>query len=403
MFLKKLDVKLKYFSIDENIYKFQKVEIQKPLVKVSSTEGDSYNFDFLIDMFFSESESEDSETIQTAIDTFIIENAEFIYRNETDNVKSATAQIDFDNLNIEKFNLYVTDIQYGDSFKLSIDSLNFREQSGFMTDSLRFNFSACGRQATISDFMLNTPFSKIDVPVLLAEFPGGVGECEFEFPQSQIHIYNSVLHSKDLAFFEKRFSNSNTKYEFYALGKKTGNTYLFDEINIESGKTILRTKASFYSNFTSDDFYALIMIDSFYTTPDAVRSFPIAEFSGDSLNIPNELSQIKYLSLQGSVLYKSDSIIVSIKPKSNVFTAEADFSILSSKKFTIVQGTNKINILQADSLIAVEDISVSALSSKFKILVKPDNTVYSKADFTHSICPECLPILYPDFVKRKGS
>lgn len=173
LYVANLDAGFNLFKLLNKKLLIHSVKVDDFNIRVSRDSiGSSFNFQFLIDAFASDSPSSDSSAMQIEIDKLILKNGNLSY-NVLSEPYLADSLFDVNHILIQNLqaDIHLPSIDL-ENLKTDIANLSFTEKSGFRLDDLHFNLKSKQKVIALNDFVLRLPHSELQMEDAKLDYTG---------------------------------------------------------------------------------------------------------------------------------------------------------------------------------------------------------------------------------------
>ncbi len=172
------------FGLQANIYK--------------KSPNAAYNFQFVVDSLSSKDKTTHTP-LDLRIQSLVIRNGEVNY-NEWYHARQHT--FDVHHIKVNKLSTHIVlEHLTDDAIALQLKNTSFKEQSGLEVDHLSFDFNADKHHATLSQFDLRLPQSRVQIPSLQATYRIEQGKLVGSSLNYNLDLKNLQLSPADVACF----------------------------------------------------------------------------------------------------------------------------------------------------------------------------------------------------------
>ena len=208
LYSKTIKASLFWFNREENSLILQRVSLDNALLNFYTDSTGAMNLTSLLDKLSSDTSStEGGESMGIEIRNLSLINSTF--RLSEFNPPVVDFGINFSDLNLRNMNLDARDFgMFGDTIRLTINSLSFKEKSGFNAENLRSEFSMSSKHIAFDKLRVKAEGSNLQLPYLRLNFDGWDKLSDFfNGVKLDIDIRQSYLTTNFLSYFVPELQN----------------------------------------------------------------------------------------------------------------------------------------------------------------------------------------------------
>ena len=253
------------------------------------------NFQFVLDSLASKEPSQTS--LDLRIQSLVVRNGAISYHrfgvNQTPGLFN-THHIDLKNLSAHLMLNTLTD----DSLSLNVKKLTFLEQSGLHLKSLTFKLQAGKQQATLSDFSVQLPQTKLLIDRLTARYTMKNGAIDASSLHFDINLKPSDITPSDIACFIPELKNFENRISIVgnASGSRSDITVNSLHVNSATGSIGLKGNGSIRQLHGTPSWQ--LHIDDMKLSADGIQ-FLAHNLEGKRLEVPLEIVRLGNIRFQG--------------------------------------------------------------------------------------------------------
>ncbi len=237
--IKELQIDVKKIKRKKNMLSFDKLVMDSAFINITKYKEDSVvNWQFIADNLSSDDTVNVIDTIPLRIsvaDLRII-NSGFVYQDQ--HRIPRTGQIDFDNINISRFNLSLNDfLMLGDTVSALIKRISLYEQSGFVLHDFQSDFKMSSSGMHAKDLKILTGNSDLSLDLIF-------DYKDFTYFNDFLHrmkiisrINESVLDMNDLGYFAPELYGMHNVLTFSCNVKGSIDNLRVKQFKLEFGKS----------------------------------------------------------------------------------------------------------------------------------------------------------------------
>lgn len=299
---RELSAKFSRFNYRERRIGFSLIRLDGANIGVKRyKEPRTYNFDYLIDYFSSES-ADTSATKPWSVQIKAIDLAASHLRYRDLKYLDPAKGIDWEDMELFDVNARITDLQpLSDSIKFTIDRMSFRERTGFELKSLRSEVLVSPVFMQYEKLAIKTLRSNIDADIRFAfesfeDFSDFISKvrCKGSFRSSQLDF-------RDLAYFADELRNVNRSVRF--SGNVNGVVERFKARNLEvfyTDKTYFKGNLNMTGLPDFDETYMEVDVADLALNTTELGTLPSWPFDSlKTLNMPAEALRLGLVSFKG--------------------------------------------------------------------------------------------------------
>jgi len=365
---------------------FEKAIIEKPYIAlVRYRNEEELNFKFLADYFSSSdtSTSVEKSNWKYKIDALKLLDAHFIY--QLDSKDTAKSGIDFNHINLSELNTDIRDINIiGDTIRVDIANLTFKDRSGFNVKSMQTILSFTPSFLSFNNTKIITPDSELNFNLSFnyKNFNNDMNEF-FSKVDSRLTFNQSRLNLKDLAYFVHDLAGMNLIINISADFKGKLNNLKGKNLVIKAGNsTYFKGSLAMTGLPVVNETFINADIQEFYSTRNDVQSIRLPDQSGGHyIKFPDELISL------GNIRYKGKftGFLNDFVSYGNLYT---DIGMLTTD--IRLKNDTENGVISYNGKIGAENFNIGKLLSKEEILgnVSLDATIagsgfdFNKANIT---------------------
>lgn len=201
------------------------------------------NFQFVLDSLASKEQKESK--LDLNINSLVIRNGSVKY--DQWDIPSTNNRLNLSHLDISGISGHaMLDKLTGDSLKLRLKRLEFKEKSGLDIRSLAFDLNASRHSASLKNFRLSLPRSQVNIPHLIAQYEFAGKQIDLNSIVLDGSIDNTDIQLADLTFFERRLQSFNDRISLSATFQGTSKSFNLKQLNINSEKRNIHLVANGY-------------------------------------------------------------------------------------------------------------------------------------------------------------
>ncbi|MBN1597691.1 MAG: translocation/assembly module TamB [Bacteroidales bacterium] len=276
--------------------------------------------------------------------------------------------IDFTNLHLDQFNLVVKDMMaFADTVRLSVESLNFIDKSGFALNDLEGEMDMCKTHLWFDNITIQTALTEIEAEKIhmdFSKFKDFQTDALFEKVTFDMKFKESNVNLFDIGFFSDLFWNNFQSVTLLGgfngpLSNFKGNQFIigWGESSFIQGNLDINGLPDINETFLIFD------LNRMFATMSDLKSF---NFPGNkSLEIPSVLKKFNSFSYKGNFTGFFNDFVAQGKLTSNLGNIYTDVlfapDTLNQVRFSGLIRTNGFNIGHLmESNSSVGDISIDA-------------------------------------------
>ena len=272
--IKMLRAKIFLNDLFEGKIHLDRVALRNAEVNLIQYEGEEdFNFQFLADVFSSDTEKEESTTpMALQVDHVRVGNLDFVLWNQNSDEPESIEQkaMDFAHLDLDSIYLDVNNLVImGDSIHAVLEMLKAKEMSGFILKMMQSDVVVCQKGIFLTDLQLETNNSLIhtDLNMLFngfGAFQSFVDSVRFDatiYPTdvmlSDIGVFSPVLYEMpDKVYFQGRFTGPIAHFMVSDMNVRIGKSTTFQgnismhPLDFNNGEHVMNIKKM---RFTYDD------------------------------------------------------------------------------------------------------------------------------------------------------
>jgi len=322
-YTKEFKVNISSFRLSNNYLRLSEISIAKPKANISYDTAGVSNFQFIIDEFAS-TDSTQIDTVQTnstfeiEVDKLKITNASLVFEQQTDSVLNLPKNVFNPNLiKIKDLNLLISNIESSTTNNsLEINSFSFNESSGLSLKNLVMKVQVEENKIHISDFILQTPKSKIELAKLkVIDF----ADSTRGFPKFSVQILEgSHVSAQEFAYIDTSFNSLTEKIYFSGDIFGSQKRLIVNKLNITSGNYTSLTMNGGLIDVNSPELKYYLAIKELKTTRDAIATNSFNSEKFFKFEIPSELPGLEEVSLEAEIYGDLKSAELSGLLKTNI-------------------------------------------------------------------------------------
>ena len=376
LYVDKFNISISNVGIRKEILTLKKIHIKNLVSYIKSDTAGVMNYQFIIDAF----ESEDTTTTETSesnwklkCDRIIIDNSQVSYYMP-DTVASSENILNPNDIKITDFNFYAKHFFYaGNSIMLDIDSLRFKEKSGFTLNDIKSKIFYGENRIDLNELQVITGNSKLYFNKLKFGYENlDAFNDFFNLVKMDIRVADStIIGFKDASYFSGDAKNLNQKISLETKLRGTLSDLTVEKFIVKYGnRTKLATnlKIKGLPDINNTDFN--INIDTLSTSINDILSFKDAK-NKSFVPLPSSLKYLGDMFLSAKI----SGTIHKTSIKSNLNTGIGDIkSYFLIKQDTINKSTNINGNFIGKDLI-VSDVIENKDVGRFNLTDTVDMTI----------------------------
>jgi len=232
-----LNINIKLLNLKDQLLELKETQLSDATIKIKYLQKDScLNLKFIIDYFSSTDTAAKGSEWVFIPGEFALKNITFSYIDET-NTNSDKNHIDYKNLGITELDGRFNNLKiFGDSLKVEVNRLFFKEKSGFELYNLSTRLSINSKHLTAENLQLNTATSKIHGKIKFKyqdwhDYSDFIYKIELDCEL----LDSSKINTRDLAYFAEELDSLNQKINLAGKIKGTVNDLRLSNIHLALG------------------------------------------------------------------------------------------------------------------------------------------------------------------------
>jgi len=346
------------FNLSKNSFNISKVQLVdgEAWIYKSKDEKD-FNFQFFIDYFSSDNPATKSKPLILTVKS--IELQDFDVRYDDFNKEVLPFGLDYDHLQLSKFNLSVADFNIEkEQIEFAINELKFKERCGFEAKKLKANVKIGSKGIRLAKFRLKTHESNLFFPKLNLLFSNWDAFNAFEDKvKFDVEIQPSVLSMKDVSYFVSAMEGMTDKVRLSANINNPIKNLSIKDLDLRIGKQTFITGninlpdfrngiSANFSAYLPQTYISLADLEAF-NLPKGVAPLkfenPISKFSfldinQFSFNGSIEAMNVKFVALKTELGEVDLLQTIKIENKNNIvkfYPQTADSMLLAVNEFNL--------------------------------------------------------------------
>lgn len=300
--IKKITFNIKKISVKKNIVDINKLKLNNAVINLKKYKNEkSFNFQFLTDYFSSQDTSTTNKKWKITLKTLNIVNSNLVYKDQNKLLKNKG--IDFNNINISKFNLKIKNVLVNNDFiSANIKELSFKEHKGFVLNKFNTKAKITPEKITIEDFNINTPLTNFALDLTL-DYQNFDAFNDFI---NKVHFVSKIksanINSKDIAYFlPDIYGMNNTIAVSGEIKGKINNLKARNFKLIFGNSTQLIGDFNFTGLPDIEETFMHLNIKKFITTQQDIKSItlPCDNNIEKHINIPDNFAMLKNIKING--------------------------------------------------------------------------------------------------------
>jgi len=387
VYSKKILAKISGVKLRERRIYISEVLLDEPNIWVESDSAGVYNFQFLLDKFASDKETEPSEKgFDIFCESFLIQNACLKMQNNPFTKTPGT--FNSDDLLVEGFTLRMNDFQMHEgSISLELNELAFVEKSGMQLKKLNGYFEIADSLYQVSNLFLKTGHSMLHAPLIqLAVLDSSMNNI-WEDMQFDIQIDSSILGIKDAVFFAPELKGLDQKFQM--RGQLTGtlsDVKLKDFIFTYGQDTRIAADLSINGLPELDEAFIFGEVKQLSSSVRDAQSIYLPPFEERKpLHLPENIQKLGKVSFQGDLVGMFNDLVANGKFTTDYGSITTDLAVVSdipNKRYNF-KGDISIDAFQVGKILdqteMLGELSMSAnLNGGIDSLGQYDITMGSK-------------------------
>jgi hypothetical protein len=264
-------------------------------------ESRDMNFQFIIDYFKSPKADTTSAPFSFSINKINIQNLHFTYRDYKWN--DTTSCIDFDDIDVNKFNAEIFNFQPLDSvIKFYGTNISFQEKSGFKVNHFSANTAITKDSMSFSKIIIHTPYSDIDAPHYSMSYKSME---DFEDFIDKVYMKGeftkSSISSNDLQYFASELRGLNKAITFQGAAHGTVSNLKTKQLVINYGvDTHFEGDVSMNGLPDVNTTFLNLNIRSLTTSKSDAETIKLFPFTNNEyIKLPDNLSELGKIKYKG--------------------------------------------------------------------------------------------------------
>ena len=287
-----------------NVVSAQLFSPKLSLYKVSETEKP--NFQFVIDSLSSK-DTTSSKPLNIAVSSLIMRHGEVAY--DRYDIPRKSNILDLDHIHIKDFNIYASLPSItGDTFDVKIRKLSLCEQSGLNLRNLSFRFHADKQKATLDDFLLELPGTRLVLPSVTARYKYDGEKIIPASLQFNGTIENSTITPADMAFIVPQLKTFRSEIDCNIAFSGTSTGLNVSSLNVESPTGDLFIDAKGWAKKQGKETLWYADIRKLEVSAKTME-FLSENIKGKSADVPEVLKRCGNITVSGTVGAIHDGII----------------------------------------------------------------------------------------------
>ena len=349
-----------------NVVSAQLFSPRLSLYKISGAEKP--NFQFVIDSLASK-DTTSSKPLNVAISSLIMRHGEVAY-DRYDLPRKANT-FDLNHIRIKDFNIYASLPSItGDTIDINIRKFSLSEQSGLNLRNLSFRFHADKQKATLDNFTLELP----DTRIVLSSVKAHYRHDGYNIIPASLHfcgtVDNSTITPADIAFIVPHLKTFRSRIDCNIVFSGTSTGLSFSSLNVKSSTGDLFIDANGWAKKQGKKtlWYADIQrLDASSKT----MEFLSENLKGKSADVPEVIKRCGNITVSGTVGTTLNGVISARSIiKSDVGLVALRLSLDHEKNFSGHVETKGVNL---KALTSNERLGVAALNLDLKGNLATDN------------------------------
>ncbi|MEM7161553.1 MAG: translocation/assembly module TamB domain-containing protein [Bacteroidota bacterium] len=221
-------------AIDKNKFGLNKLVLEGAYVFLHKDRQGQTNIAFLEEWL--KNDNPDRQPIDLEIDEIELYNAQFVYLDDTREIKEKHL-INFKDVEAQKIDLLAREFKLLDNeFDVVIDDLSLKEKSGFLIDHFESQFSLKEQALIFKHTLLETPTSIMQFDYEMG-FEEGIDFKDFDNRVYQkINLVENEIDLKDLNYFSSVFNFFIAQISVKGYIEGTVDDFSFQNLNLTGGR-----------------------------------------------------------------------------------------------------------------------------------------------------------------------
>lgn len=372
LFVKSLDAVIGEFDFRSKKLVVSEVTLAQPRIGIKFyRDPREYNLDFLIDYFSVPKKDTVSRSLwEWEISRFRLAGGSLTYRDYKDSV--GDNGIDWEDIRLDSLNLDFDEIRpEGDTLRLEMVDLSFREKSGFRLAGMKGSVEICGQQISIEKLDLHTRVSNLTGDLVFG-FDDFTAFNDFITDVRWKGTFrNSRLYFGDLSFFAPELRNLDRTIGL--SGTFSGTVERFKGRNVAldySGNTYFRGDISMNGLPDFYETYMEVRVKELSLNSRDLETIPSWPFDSlKTLNLPSEGERLGTILFTGnfSGFYNDFVAYGNIRTNLGYIRSDLNLKIGEKDKQTAYEGNIRLFDFDAGKLWALSpDIGKATLEASVK-------------------------------------
>ncbi|MEA3445053.1 MAG: hypothetical protein U9R19_10055, partial [Bacteroidota bacterium] len=342
IYIDKINIAINNFNRKERKIDFGLISIDKLKLSLYKDTA-NLNLNVLIDSLINkDSKTEKWKTIFSKLE---INNS--ILRYKTHKYSPKDFGMNYSDIEANKLNLTISDVQIGDTLKLDISELRFLEKSGLRIRQMKTVLSLSNKHINLDNLHISFDNSEIKANMLTFRFDSVSAFSKFN---SKIRIeadfYDTEFSFTDLAFFAPQLRDFDEKIVFTSSFSGTINDLRTRNFQMVYGKdTRLRATMSLIGLPNIEHTFLYADIQEFCTSSSDIQSIQLpGKLSEQSILLPDQFDEVGLIKYKGNLTGFTNDFVAYGTISSNLGIISTDLGLKKTKQnYSFHGGIKTIN------------------------------------------------------------
>ncbi len=390
LFVKQLDANVSGINLISNNFRLSNLELNEPYLKIISYKDSTMNLFTFIDALSAEEVQDSTKNTDShffSTNNATIKNGRFVYLDSER--KSIPFGMNYDDLDFFNINAAFSQIRtIGDAIKISIDTLECEEKSGFKVLSAKALMTIDNGLLRFDDAHIALPKSELNAKYLNFSYESGTGAWS-NFTNAVIQDYwvkSSKINLDEIAIFNDNLLGYD--HTLSASGHLTGTVKNMRAENVLVKffeHTAFRGELSMNGLPNLEETFFDANIKHFQTTLNELEKIKIPNLEAQYLSFPEKIKKLGVFSYKGKYTGFISDFVFYGQFFSDFGNVKTDIS---------VKPTTKTKQLEVSGKIITDDFQIGELI---------DNKIFGKISLNVDVVNAMANENYNSFAKIKGT